>query len=129
MSEQNKEILHRYYGESNAGNLDVIDEVFSSELAARLKRGWAAYGPAFPDLHISVEELIAEGDKVFVRSIMTGTQDGEIKGIAATGRHVSFDSGEVFRFENGQVVSYWCQVDVAGMMRQLTEEQPAPAIA
>ena len=129
MSEQNKEILRRYYTEWNSGNFDVIDEVFSPELAAKLKRGSNAYRTAFPDLHISVEEMIGEGDKVFVRSIMTGTHDAEIKGIPATGRHVSFDSGEIFRFEGGRIVAYWCQVDVAGMVRQLSEEQPAAATA
>jgi predicted ester cyclase len=127
MSEQNKEIVRRYYQEFNSGNLDALDEIFTAELAAKLKRGGTAYGAAFPDLHVSVEELIAEGDSVFVRSIMSGTQDGEIKGIPATGRHVTFDCGEVFRFEGGRIVSHWCQVDVAGMVRQLTEEQPAVA--
>jgi predicted ester cyclase len=80
-------------------------------------------------MHLSVEELIAEGDKVFCRTILTGTHDGEIKGIAPTGRQVSVDNAEVYRIEDAKFVSYWCQLDVAGMTRQLTEERPVEAAA
>ena len=128
MSEENKELVQRFYREWNAGNLDVIDELFADpKLAARIRRGCGAYLAAFPDLHASVEELIAEGDKVVCRVIMTGTQDGEIKGIAPTGRHVSMDSVDIYRVEDGKFVGYWCQADVAGMTRQLTEERPLAA--
>ena len=47
-------------------------------------------------LHISIDDLIGEGDKVFVRTTMTGTHDGEYKGIPATGRHVAADAAEVY---------------------------------
>jgi predicted ester cyclase len=60
---------------------------------------------------------------------MTGTQDGEIKGVAPTGRRVSVDTAEIYRIRDGRFVGYWCQSDVAGMLRQLTEERPAPAAA
>jgi predicted ester cyclase len=125
MSEENKELVRRYYREWNSGNLDVIDELFADEqVAAGVRRGCGAYLAAFPDLHASIEELIAEGDKVVCRSNTTGTHDGEIKGIAPTGRQVSIDAAEIFRIKDGRFVGYWCQADVAGMMRQLTEEQP-----
>jgi hypothetical protein len=133
MSEENKETIRRYYAELNAGNLDVIGEVFADpDRAARVRRGTEVYFGAFPDMHFSIEELIAEGDSVFCRSIITGTHDGPIKGIEPTGRQISVDNGEVFRFDGGRFVGYWCQVDVAGMTRQLTEERPveaAPAAA
>ena len=125
MSEQNKELVRSYYRELNSGNYDVIDEAFADPgRAANIKRGTTAYATAFPDMHLSIEELIAEDDKVFCRAILTGTQDGEIKGIAPTGRQISVDYAEVYRVENGKFVSYWCQLDVAGMTRQLTEERP-----
>ena len=124
MSEENKELIREWYREVNAGNLDAVDEYFPDpQLAAGIKRGCGAYFVAFPDLHTSIEELIAEDDKVFCRAIMTGTQDGEIKGISPTGRQMSIDTTEVFRVADGKFVSYWCQVDVAGMIRQLTEER------
>jgi hypothetical protein len=111
-------------------NLEVIDELFADpELARRIRRGCGAYLTAFPDLHASIEELIAEGDKVVCRVVMTGTQDGEIKGIAPTGRQMSMDSVDIYRVEDGKFASYWCQADVAGMVRQLTEERPVEAAA
>ena len=66
------------------------------------------------------------GDSVFLRSTLTGTHDGEYKGIPSTGRHVSAEAAEVFRIRDGQFVGYWCLTNVAGLMRQLTEE---PALA
>src|SRR5262245_14193214 len=128
MSEENKELIRSYYRELNAGNFNVIQDVFEPSLAARVGRGAEMYHEAFPDLHFSLEELIAEDDRVFARFVMTGTHDGEIKGIPATGRQVSVDYCEVYRVEDGKFVSFWCQLDVAGMMRQLTEERPVQAV-
>ena len=128
MSETNKELVRDYYRELNAGNFETILETFADpERAVRIKRATEMYAAAYPDMHLSLEEIVAEGDKVFCRSILTGTQDGEIKGIAPTGRQVSVDYAELYRIEDGKVVSYWCQMDVSGMVRQLTEEQPAAA--
>lgn len=87
------------------------------------------YFEAFPDLHIALDDVIAEGDRVFVRSTMTGTHDGEYKGIPATGRHVAAESAEVFRVADGRFVGYWCLTNVAGLMRQLTEEPVTAAAA
>jgi predicted ester cyclase len=125
---ENKEILEGYYARVfNGRELDAIDEYWASgEVAERVKRGCLSYFDAFPDLHIALEELIAEGDRVFVRTTMTGTQDGEYKGIAPTGRNVAADGAEVFRLTDGKIVGYWCLTDVAGLMRRLTEE---PAVA
>jgi predicted ester cyclase len=128
MSENDKELVRRFYREFNAGNVDVIDELFADPaLAAMIRRGASVYRDAFPDLHVSLEELIAEDGKVFCRSIWTGTQDGEIKGVAPSGRQVSFDAAEIYRVHEGRFASYWCQFDVAGMVRQLTEERPVEA--
>jgi predicted ester cyclase len=73
-------------------------------------------------LHVALDEFVAEGDRVFLRSTMTGTHDGEYKGIPPTGRHVSAESAEVFRVVDGKFAGYWCLANVAGLMRQLTEE-------
>jgi predicted ester cyclase len=68
-----------------------------------------------------VRPQIAEDDRVFVRSTMTGTNDGEYKGITPTGRNVAADCAEVFRLSGGKIVGHWCLMNVAGLMRQLTE--------
>jgi steroid delta-isomerase-like uncharacterized protein len=127
MSEQNKEIVSRYYGEVlNGRNLDAVGDYFADErLVEGVRAGCFRYFEAFPDLHVNVEELIAEGDKVFCRSTMTGTHDGEYKGMPATGRHISSESAEVFRIADGKFAGYWCLSNVAGLMRQLTEERVA----
>ena len=125
MSEQTKTLVRSWYADvMNGRELDRVDEYFADErLAEGIRRGCFSYFQSFPDLHISIDELIAEGDKVFCRSTMTGTHDGEYKGIPPTGRHVSGESAEVFTVSDGKFVGYWCMTNVAGLMRQLTEEQ------
>ncbi len=130
MSEQLKEVVRDYYARvMNGRELDAVDDYFADpRLAEGVKGGCFRYFEAFPDLHIALDELIAEGDRVFVRSTMTGTHDGEYKGIPPTGRHVAAESAEVFRIADGKFVGYWCLANVAGLMRQLTEETAvAPA--
>jgi steroid delta-isomerase-like uncharacterized protein len=132
VSEENKELVRSYYAKVlNGRELDAVTDYFADErMVEGVRRGCFAYFEAFPDLHVSVDELIAEGDRVFCRSTMTGSHDGEYKGIPATGRHVSAESAEVFRIGDGKFAGYWCLTNVAGLMRQLTEEPvPAPATA
>lgn len=124
MSEENKELVRRYYETVlNGRELDAVGEYFADErLVEGVRQGCFAYFTGFPDLHASIDELIAEGDRVFCRTTMTGTHDGEYKGIPATGRHVAAESAEVFRIADGKFAGYWCLANVAGLMRQLTEE-------
>ena len=125
MSNENKALVQRYYDEVlNGRNLDAVDQYFSDERVVEgVRRGCFSYFQSFPDLHCSADQLIAEGDKVFCRSTMTGTHDVEYKGIPPTGRHIASESAEVFRIADGKFVGYWCLSNVAGLMRQLTEEQ------
>jgi len=128
VTEQNKAVVRNYYERViNGRDLDAVDEFFADErMVEGVRRGCFSYFNAFPDLHCSLEELIAEDDKVVLRSTMTGTHDGEYKGIEPTGRHVSTDAAEIFRVVDGKFVGYWCLTNVTGLMRQLTEE---PALA
>lgn len=128
MSEANKALVRRYYEQViNGRDLDAVGDFFAdARIVEGVRRGCFSYFTAFPDLHSSLDELIAEGDRVFLRSTMTGTHDGEYKGIPATGRHIASESAEVFRVADGMFVGYWCLANVAGLMRQLTEE-PVPA--
>ena len=124
MLEDNKALVRRYYEQVlNGRDLEAVEEYFTHERVVEgVRRGCFSYFTAFPDLHSAIEELVAEGDKVFCRSTMTGTHDGEYKGIPATGRNISSESAEVFRIAEGKFVGYWCLSNVAGLMRQLTEE-------
>jgi steroid delta-isomerase-like uncharacterized protein len=87
--------------------------------AAALKHVWSTLLRAFPDLHVEVEDLIAEGDKVVCRNTVTGTHRGEYLGLAATGRTVSYSEIFVFRFADGRIAETWGVVDVLSQLRQL----------
>jgi predicted ester cyclase len=130
MSEAAKQRVREYYDRViNGRDLDAVAEFFADErMVEGVRRGCFAYFEAFPDLHVSLDELIAEGESVFLRSTLTGTHDGEYKGIPATGRHVATECAEVFRIRDVRFVGYWCLTNVAGLMRQLTEEPAVEAV-
>jgi steroid delta-isomerase-like uncharacterized protein len=87
--------------------------------AEALKHVWAVLLQAFPDLRLTVEDMIAEGDKVVVRNTVTGTHRGEYMGLQATGRPVTYNEIFIFRFVNGRVAETWGVVDVFSQMKQL----------
>jgi steroid delta-isomerase-like uncharacterized protein len=130
MSQQNKEVVIRYYDQViNGRDLDAVGDYFADErIVEGVRRGCFSYFTAFPDLHVALDEFIAEDDRVFLRSTITGTHDGEYKGIPPTGRHVAAEATEVFRIADGKFVAYWCMTNVAGLMRQLTEERAVEAV-
>jgi steroid delta-isomerase-like uncharacterized protein len=130
MTEENKALVRRYYdGILNGRKMETLPAFWADEqMIEPVRRGCFSYFTAFPDLHVAIDELIAEGDKVFCRSTMTGTHDGEYKGIPPTGRNIAAESAEVFRIADGKIAGYWCLANVAGLMRQLTEE-PVAAVS
>ena len=74
---------------------------------------------AFPDLHVTVEDLIAEGDKVVARNTVTGTHQGEYMGRPPTGKPVTYDEIFILRFANGRIAEMWGIVDVPSQMNSL----------
>jgi len=115
----------------NAGQLDVIDQVLAADYldhqagpdAPRgpegFKRFVRAFRATFPDVHITVEELIAEGDKVALRVTWRGTQLGALGAVPATGLPVEFPGFHVYRFEDGKVAEHWGLQDDLGLLLQL----------
>jgi predicted ester cyclase len=83
-------------------------------------RGVVMYRAAFPDLVTSVEDVVAEGDRVVVRGTDRGTHQGEIMGKAATGRVVTTTWIEIFRMESGKAVEGWLEADTKGLLDQLS---------
>jgi steroid delta-isomerase-like uncharacterized protein len=83
------------------------------------KQVWRQLLQAFPDLHVTVEDLIAEDDKVVCRNTVTGTHNGETMGLAPTGRPITYDEIFIFRFADGRIVESWGVVNIASIMRQL----------
>ena len=74
---------------------------------------------AFPDLHYTVEDVIAEGDRVVQRSTARGTMKGDFLGMPATGKNASWGEVHILRIENGKIVEHWASVDQLGMLQQL----------
>jgi steroid delta-isomerase-like uncharacterized protein len=74
---------------------------------------------AYPDLHVTVEDVIAEGDKVASRGTWRGTHQGEFMGVPATGKQVAVSYSDIWRVENGKFVENWVQMDLLGLMQQL----------
>jgi steroid delta-isomerase-like uncharacterized protein len=87
--------------------------------AEKLKQVWAVLLRGLPDLHLTVEDLIGEDDKVVARIVCTGTHLGEYMGVEPSGKSIAYDEIFIFRFANGRVVETWGVVDVLSQMRQL----------
>jgi predicted ester cyclase len=87
--------------------------------AQALKQVWPVLLRAFPDLHVTVEDLIEEGDKVVCRNTVTGTHQGEYMGLTPTGKSVTYNEIFICRFVNGRIAEVWGVVDVFSVMKQL----------
>ena len=77
------------------------------------------YRKAIPNLHFSVEDQIAEDDKVVTRVTVTGTQQGDLPRIPAAGKQFTSSGIVIFRFEDGKAVEAWMEFDFLGLYRQL----------
>jgi steroid delta-isomerase-like uncharacterized protein len=132
-TEQNKALIHQFVEELiNQGKLDIIDEIVSPDFVEHeaLPPGIppsreaprAMFGmlqSAFPDLHATIEHLIAEDDKVVAHMTWAGTQEGEFMGIPPTGKHMSINVMDIFGIAGGQIVDHWGVSDMISMMQQL----------
>ena len=132
MSAENKALVRRYVEEVlNNRNLTLIDELFApiftdhdssmpeAKGPAGVKRLVAIVHTSFPDLHFTIEDMVAEGDKVVYRYRVRGTHQNDFMGIAATGRQISFTGIHIYRVRNGQLQEEWENWDALGVMRQL----------
>ncbi len=90
-----------------------------------LKQFYGGLWSAFPDLHITVEDMVGEGDKVSWRLLVNGTHEAEFRGVPPTGRQVTFGAQYIFRFRDGKIVERWTNFDRLGVMVQLGAV-PAP---
>jgi steroid delta-isomerase-like uncharacterized protein len=131
-AEENKATVRRFVDEvQSGGNIDAIDELCSPEFVNHsappgvpsncdgVKLVTAMFRQAFPDSYFTVEEMVAEGDKVATRKTFHGTHQGEFMGIPPTGQQVSIGLIDIVRIADGQVVEHWSIGDNLGMMQQL----------
>ncbi len=119
--ERNKAVVRRMVDEVlNEGRLDAIDELYAPALAAGARRWIAPFRASFPDMHMDVVDLIAEGDKVVGRFTCSGTHLGEWLGDAPTGRRFEkVDEVYIFRLRAGRIVHAWGIEDTLGRLEQL----------
>jgi predicted ester cyclase len=126
-TEENKAIVRRLYEEAITQNkLEVFDEIIDHAPFPEQDPGlegfkgvFAMVLSAFPDYHSTVEDQIAEGDKVVTRFSSQGTHQGEFIGIAPTGNRVRVTGIDIARVEEGKIVESWSEADMLGMMTQL----------
>jgi steroid delta-isomerase-like uncharacterized protein len=132
-TEQNKALVRRLMEEVfNRGNKSLVDELFAPDFVEReelppgippdresVKQFSTMFGSAFPDFKVTIDDIIAEGDKVVVRSTWSGTHKGEFMGIPPTGKSVSFGVFDTIRIAGGKFVEHWGQMDTMRMMQQL----------
>jgi steroid delta-isomerase-like uncharacterized protein len=130
--EDNKAIIRAYVEMVwNGKQLDRAEEVVASDFIDHAplpgqapglegaKRKWAMYLTAIPDLRVTIEDLVAEGDKVAVRRSYEGTHQGELLGIPATGKQLQVGSISIFRLVDGKIAENWEQLDRLALLQQL----------
>ena len=128
-TEDNKAIVRRFYDEAlNQKNLAAIDEYVDPNIIDHsgspggiegVKQLFSMTLTAYPDLHLTFEDQIAEGNKVVSRLTWRGTQQGECMGIPPTGKQVTTTSIDIIRLADGKAVEHWNVVDNLGMLQQL----------
>lgn len=133
MSAQNKAAMRRIYEELwNQGNFDVVDEIVAPDYVGYLPTPpeapsgrdglvWLiqAYRAAFPDIHVQVEDQIAEGDKVLTLITIQGTHRGQFMQMAPTNKKISVEAFVLTRFENGRNVEGRVGLDRLALLQQL----------
>lgn len=133
MSVHNKATLRRLFEEVwNQGDLDAIDEILAPDFNGHFLPSGIPNGPegfrmyvtgfrtAMPDLHMQVEDLIAEGDRVAIRITARGTQTGPLGDIPASGRKLTLGAMIIARFdENGRYAEGWGEHDRLTLLQQL----------
>ena len=137
-AEDNKAIVRRAYDAINQNDLDALDEMVDSDITDHdpapgqgpglegVKQYFSSLHTAFPDVHMDVEDMIAEGEKVVARVSVSGTHQGEFLGIVPTGNQVAIKGIDILRIVDGKVVEHWGKFDDLGMLQQLgVVEAPA----
>ena len=131
-TETNKAVVHRYVEEGyNAANMAVIDELFATDFLNHdpsaptvrdlegLKQLILAQHAAFADVRTTIDDLVADGDKVVKRFSVRGTHTGDFNGIPATGKQFTLEGIDILRLMDGKIQEIWIGYDMLGVLQQL----------
>jgi steroid delta-isomerase-like uncharacterized protein len=120
-AEENKAVVRREQEElwNHTGNLDAAVELYAIEEAEAARQEAADYRRGFPDVANTVEDLIAEGDKVVARWRSRATHQGEYMGIPPTGKEVEVTGITLYRIQGGKIAESWNFEDKFGLLRQI----------
>ncbi len=131
MAEDLKQLARRFYDAVNAGDVDGAMSLVAEDFVDHeefpglsddrdgVRQFFELMRSAFPDFHIDVDDMLAEGDKVAVRMRMSGTHQGDFMGIPPTGKRVTMQGIDIVRLEGGKLAEHWAIFDELGMMQQL----------
>lgn len=135
--EASKALVRRVYEEGlNQGNFAVLDEVLADDLAEHslfpgqatgresFTRRFTLVRTAFPDATMTVEDAMADGDKVICRWTLRGTHTGPFASLPPTGRSVEISGINIARIAGGKIVEHWASFDHLGLLQQLGAFQP-----
>ena len=130
--EDNKEVVQRFPEEfKNQANHGIVDELmtpgfvhhFTDPRLPEGRDGMKAVGQSivagFPEVRVTVQDLLADGDRVIERTLVQATHTGEFNGIPATGKSVTWTEIHIYRMEDGQIAELWSEVDFLGLLTQL----------
>lgn len=131
--ERNEDVFRRYIAAVSGTDLDhdVLDETLAEDVThhglpdeqqsgrARMKAQQASFGSTWADRHIEIEDLVAAGDRVAARLVLTARHVGAFAGIEPTGTDVSVDLMAFARIENGRIAEWWEVADVLSLLEQL----------
>ena len=113
----NKAFVLEYFAALNQDKLPAtVDKYMTDEV---LKEHIVMFETAFPGYQLTAKEMVAEGDRVAVRIEFTGVHDGDLMGIAPTGKLVAIEIGMIYRIENGKIVEHWMLADQLTMLQQI----------
>jgi len=130
MSKENKAVVRGYLEQVwNEGRVELFERFYAQDVvghngsvatdAKSMKEGLAMIRSAIPDINIALDDELAVEDKVVARYTISGTHQGELLGIPATGKQIVWSGITIFRLAGGKIVEYWLQTDNMGLMQQL----------
>lgn len=137
--EANKALVERYVEEfANSQDLDVLDELLIDDFQEHnpfapefppgrdaIKAIGTGFFTAFPDVHVTIDYILAEGDLVATRHSVVGTHEGDFNGVPPSGNEVTWTELHLWRIEDGQIAEHWGEVNVMNLLIQ-TGAMPAP---